>query len=72
MAAPHGWLALQFLAERHEVEVMLAPGLAPQLGRVIAPVRHALDLDADPALIDPVLAALPLPAVPGIRVPGGM
>jgi len=69
--AQHGWLALQFLAERHEVEVMLAPRLAPQLGRVIALVRHALDLDADPALIDPVLAALPLPAVPGIRVPGG-
>jgi AraC family transcriptional regulator of adaptative response / DNA-3-methyladenine glycosylase II len=66
-----GWLALQFLAERHEVEVMLAPSLAPQLGRVIALVRHALDLDADPALIDPVLAALALPAVPGIRVPGG-
>jgi AraC family transcriptional regulator of adaptative response / DNA-3-methyladenine glycosylase II len=34
-------------------------------------VRHALDLDAEPALIDPVLAALPVPAVPGIRVPGG-
>ncbi|WP_309639057.1 Ada metal-binding domain-containing protein [Methylibium sp.] len=72
-AAP-GWLALQFLPERHEVEVMMSPSLAPQLGRINALVRHALDLDADPALIDPVLAALPWPrftAVPGIRVPGG-
>ncbi|MDP1692910.1 MAG: Ada metal-binding domain-containing protein [Burkholderiaceae bacterium] len=66
-----GWLALQFLAERHEVEVAMSPSLAPQLGRVVALVRHALDLDADPALIDPVLAALPMPAVPGVRVPGG-
>ena len=56
---------------RHEVEVMLAPSLAPQLGRVVALVRHALDLDADPAPIDAALAALPLPPVPGIRVPGG-
>jgi len=69
--APPGWLALQFLTERHEVEVMMSPGLAPQLGRVVALVRHALDLDADPALIDPALAALPLAPVPGIRVPGG-
>ena len=66
-----GWLALQFLADRHEVEVMMSPSLAPQLGHVVALVRHALDLDADPALIDPVLAALPVPAVPGMRVPGG-
>jgi AraC family transcriptional regulator of adaptative response / DNA-3-methyladenine glycosylase II len=68
---PAGWLALQFLAERHEVEVMMAPSLAPQLGRVVALVRHALDLDADPAPIDAALAALPLSPVPGIRVPGG-
>lgn len=70
-AARPGWLALQFRPDRHEVEVLLAPGLAPQLGRVVAMLRHALDLDADPAQIDPVLAALPLPAIPGIRVPGG-
>ncbi len=73
-AAAPGWLALQFLPERHEVEVMMSPSLAPQLGRVVALVRHAFDLDADPALIDPVLAALPSPglaAVHGIRVPGG-
>jgi AraC family transcriptional regulator of adaptative response / DNA-3-methyladenine glycosylase II len=68
---PAGWLALQFLAERHEVEVLMSPSLAPQLGRVVALVRHALDLDADPAPIDATLAALPLPPVPGIRVPGG-
>jgi AraC family transcriptional regulator of adaptative response / DNA-3-methyladenine glycosylase II len=69
--APPGWLAAQFLPGRNEVGVILSPSLAPQLGRVIASVRQALDLDAEPALIDPVLAALPVPAVPGIRVPGG-
>jgi AraC family transcriptional regulator of adaptative response / DNA-3-methyladenine glycosylase II len=31
-----------------------------------------LDLDADPALIDPVLAGLPLPPRPGVRVPGAV
>ena len=67
-----GWIAWQFLPEHHEVEVMLSPSLAPLLGRVVDVVRHALDLDADPALIDPVLRALPVPAREGIRVPGGI
>ena len=33
-------------------------------------MRHAFDLDADPALIDPVLATVPGPARAGIRLPG--
>jgi AraC family transcriptional regulator of adaptative response / DNA-3-methyladenine glycosylase II len=31
-----------------------------------------LDLDADPALIDPVMALLPVPSRPGARLPSGM
>jgi len=33
-------------------------------------LRLMLDLDADPALIDPVLARMPLPPRPGTRLPG--
>ena len=35
-------------------------------------MRQALDLDADPALIDPVMALLPVPLRPGARLPGGL
>ena len=71
-----GWVAARFVPTRHEVELQLAPALLPALGTVLQRVRHAFDLDADPALIDPVLANVPVstarPARPGIRLPGGM
>jgi AraC family transcriptional regulator of adaptative response / DNA-3-methyladenine glycosylase II len=67
-----GWVAVSWLPERHEVQVQAAPGLGPVLGAVLQRVRHALDLDADPALTDPVLARLPLPARPGLRLPGSL
>lgn len=67
-----GWLQARFEPERHEVHVDASASLAPVLGAVLQRVRHGLDLDADPALIDPVLAGLPLPARPGARLPGGM
>jgi AraC family transcriptional regulator of adaptative response / DNA-3-methyladenine glycosylase II len=35
-------------------------------------LRQALDLDADPALVDPALATLPGPALAGVRVPGAL
>jgi len=74
LALPHrgvrlaGWLACRFVPERNEVLIDVAPGLAPVLGAVLRRARHALDLDADPALIEPVLAALP--GAPGTRLPG--
>jgi len=74
LAVPHaggtlaGWLACRWRPERHEIEVALAPLLAPALAAVRQRVRQQLDLDADPALVDPVLAGLPGPA--GVRVPG--
>ena len=64
----HGWIALRFEDDAAALDV--APALAPALGAVLARVRHLLDLDADPATIDPVLASLPVPARPGLRVPG--
>jgi AraC family transcriptional regulator of adaptative response / DNA-3-methyladenine glycosylase II len=67
-----GWLRLRFDANRHMVEAELAASLVPALGAVLQRLRCALDLDADPALIDPVLAGLPVPARPGLRVPGAI
>ncbi len=68
----HGWLACRFVPERHEVHVQAAPALAPVLGAVLQAVRQGLDLDADPARIDPVLATVPGPARAGMRLPGAI
>jgi AraC family transcriptional regulator of adaptative response / DNA-3-methyladenine glycosylase II len=66
-----GWICGRFEPARHEVHVLASPSLWKVLGAVMQRVRHALDLDADPARIDPVLAALPVPLRPGTRLPGG-
>ncbi|ODU07915.1 MAG: adenosine deaminase [Rubrivivax sp. SCN 71-131] len=68
----HGWLACRFVPARHEVHVQAAPALAPVLGAVLQAVRQTLDLDADPARIDPVLATVPGPLREGLRLPGAM
>ena len=60
-----GWFAARFDPERHEVELTLSSSLQRALGPLLARVRQALDLDADPSRIDPVLAALQLPLLPG-------
>jgi AraC family transcriptional regulator of adaptative response / DNA-3-methyladenine glycosylase II len=65
-----GWIALQLDAARHELAFSASDSLVPVLGALMRRVRHALDLDADPARIDPVLARLPLPPRPGLRLPG--
>ncbi len=67
-----GWLAARFVAGRDEVELQLASTLLPALGTILQRLRQTLDLDADPAQIDPALADVPAGPVPGIRVPGGM
>ncbi len=67
-----GWLAGRFVPARSEFELQVAASLLPALGTVLERVRQGLDLDADPALIDSALAAVPGPVVPGIRVPAGM
>lgn len=65
-----GWIELQLVPGRAELRLRCSDGLVPVLGAVMRRVRHALDLDADPALIDPVLARVPLPPRPGLRLPG--
>jgi AraC family transcriptional regulator, regulatory protein of adaptative response / DNA-3-methyladenine glycosylase II len=67
-----GWIELRLRPERAELELRTSDSLAPVLGAVIRRVRHAFDLDADPARIDPVLALLPLPPRPGLRLPGSL
>ena len=66
-----GWLAGRFVPERHEFEVRVAPSLMPALGAILQRIRQAMDLDADPSLIDPVLAGLD-GRLAGTRVPGGL
>jgi AraC family transcriptional regulator, regulatory protein of adaptative response / DNA-3-methyladenine glycosylase II len=65
-----GWLSLRFVPDKFEVHVHTSPNLAPVLGALMQRVRQALDLDADPARIDPVLTTLPVPSEPGTRLPG--
>ncbi len=65
-----GWLHLRFEPNKHTVHLQVAESLADALPQVIAKVRAALDLDADPAAIDAVLGA-DFPHQAGLRVPGG-
>jgi AraC family transcriptional regulator of adaptative response / DNA-3-methyladenine glycosylase II len=67
-----GWLSGRFVPARSEFELQVSASLLPGLGTVLERVRQGLDLDADPALIDPVLAAMPGPAVAGLRVPNAL
>ena len=65
-----GWIEAHFQPDRHELHLAVAPALRPALGVLLQRARHAFDLDADPAAIDPVLASVPGPARPGLRLPG--
>lgn len=67
-----GWLQCRFVPQRNELHLSLAPALLPAVGTLMQRLRHALDLDADPSLIDPVLATLPRPPRPGLRLPGAI
>jgi AraC family transcriptional regulator of adaptative response / DNA-3-methyladenine glycosylase II len=70
--ALRGWLQVRFAPQRHEVHLSLCPALLPAAGGLMQRLRHALDLDADPSLIDPGLASLPVPPRHGLRLPGAM
>lgn len=67
-----GWLQCRFVPARHELQLSVAPTLLPAIGALMHRLRHALDLDADPSLIDPCLATMPIPPAAGLRVPGAM
>ncbi|MFM8769152.1 MAG: AlkA N-terminal domain-containing protein, partial [Rubrivivax sp.] len=79
--AATGWISARLDPDRHEVEITFASSLQRALGPLLASVRQALDLDADPSRIDPVLAGMRLHsptgsprlhAVAGLRVPAGV
>lgn len=78
LAWPHqgevlqGWIQCRFSPPTHEVHLRLAPALLPVVGAIMQRLRHALDLDADPSMIDPTLDALAVAPRPGVRVPGAM
>ena len=56
-----GWLACRFVPERNEVLLDVAPSARAGARRRDRGARaHAFDLDADPALIEPALAGMPL------------
>jgi AraC family transcriptional regulator of adaptative response / DNA-3-methyladenine glycosylase II len=65
-----GWVAVRLDAQRAQVELRLSASLLPVTGRVIERARHALDLDAEPQAMAPVLKSVPAPVVEGLRVPG--
>ena len=67
-----GWLQCRFVPLRNELQLGVAPALLPAVGSIMQRLRHALDLDADPSLIGPCLATMPVPAPAGLRVPGAM
>ncbi|MDR3482121.1 MAG: AlkA N-terminal domain-containing protein [Burkholderiaceae bacterium] len=70
-----GWLRVRHLGAKMQLELEVAPQLAPHLMFLLSQVRTQFDLDANPAAIDahlmhdPLLAAQ-LKIASGLRVPG--
>lgn len=69
-----GWLRVTHLATKRQLELRIAPGLAPALMPLLARVRGQFDLDANPAVIEAhlmqdSLLASKIAATPGLRVP---
>jgi len=70
-----GWISLRNLAAKHQLELDVAPALAPHLMALVSRVRTQFDLDANPAAIEAhlkldAMLASHIRAVPGLRVPG--
>jgi AraC family transcriptional regulator, regulatory protein of adaptative response / DNA-3-methyladenine glycosylase II len=67
-----GWVCIEADGTRPVMRVDLSDGLLPAIGQVLERVRQAMDLDADPSLIDPAVARLGYPPRPGLRLPGAI
>ncbi len=67
-----GWLSCRFDSQRSEARLTVSPSLVPALGMLMQRTRQALDLDAEPALIDEGLLSLPVAPRPGLRLPGAI
>jgi AraC family transcriptional regulator of adaptative response / DNA-3-methyladenine glycosylase II len=65
-------LEARVTASDAHLRLRVSAGLVPVLGIVQQRVRQAFDLDADPALIDPALAAGGLPPRAGLRMAGAI
>lgn len=66
-----GWLRYQFEPAQHRVQLQVSDSLRSALPTVIARMRAALDLDADPAAINAVLGPH-FAGTEGLRVPGSV
>lgn len=64
-----GWVEAQWAEERHRVQLRISESLACALPVVLTRIRAWLDLDADPAAMDPMLCP-DFAGSEGIRVPG--
>lgn len=64
-----GWVMLRFDPDQHQVHVTHSETLLPVLPQLVQQVRWALDLDADPTAIEPVLSN-DFSHCAGWRVPG--
>ena len=74
-AVARGWIEIEFLVERNEVELRASANLAAHGGQLVEAARHALDLDADPVHMAPLLETLAAlhpgsAMVAGLRMPG--
>jgi AraC family transcriptional regulator of adaptative response / DNA-3-methyladenine glycosylase II len=65
-----GWIEVRRSARRAALAVSVAPSLARVVPAVLARVKHAFDLDCDPAAVAAALGPLAQER-PGLRVPGG-
>ena len=71
----HGWIEVGHVEETNKLELVVHFPDVSALAGIVARVRAAFDLDADPLTIERDLAADPLlagrlAAAPGLRVPG--
>lgn len=71
----NGWLHVQHLTEKNQIELSLSTSLAHALMPLLARIRSQFDLDANPEVIAAHLADDPLlqtqiSKTPGLRVPG--
>ena len=66
-----GWLAAGIDHENHRIHAHMSEAFAPALPAVIARLRAAFDLDADPQAIDAALGGA-FSAGHGMRVPGSL
>ncbi|HJU70955.1 MAG TPA: AlkA N-terminal domain-containing protein [Paucimonas sp.] len=75
IGATQGWLRAVHLASKRQIQIALAPSLAPVLMPLLSRARNQFDLDANPAMIhthlmqDALLTPL-AERMPGLRVPG--